>query len=62
MQPFPTPQSILLVHREMVDAEMARHRDEWRPTQALPRRGFRTRLGSMLVAVGTRIDPTPSLK
>ncbi|HEV2128792.1 MAG TPA: hypothetical protein VGR22_09260 [Thermomicrobiales bacterium] len=62
MQPIAPPEVILLMHREMIQAELARQR-RGRPAvasrpPAQPLRVVRARLGHALVAIGMRIDPS----
>ncbi len=47
-----TPESILLIHRQMVEEGLARWRLDSSPRQ---RRTVRVRLGGALIALGTRM-------
>ncbi|MDQ4044679.1 MAG: hypothetical protein M3173_04425 [Chloroflexota bacterium] len=67
MLPIPSPEVVppeivLLMHREMLQAELVRQRRGRQAEAALPParpwRRVRARLGHALVAIGTRIDPS----
>lgn len=61
MQPIPSPEIVLQIHREMIHAELARQNpritDRPRPSGMSLTTRIRVRIGSSLIAIGERIDP-----